>query len=421
MYDLDDYRWLVGEEASPWLKVASEHIDAAHEPATALIALNETLRKNLSQQRARLVADQATLRHRGRRKFSQAGEMFFTGRGLEQATDEVLARYKASRFPHKELVSDLCCGIGGDLLALAGRGDTRGIDNDPIVARLAAANVDALAPNTSKSEVVCQSVVEVANAFAGPWHIDPDRRDGDRRSTHIEDHRPSRHEMEALLQASPDGAVKLAPATTPPPVWEADAELEWISRNGECKQLVAWFGNLARRSGQRVATIVKGTVGSQTSRVRSVVAPLGGVEESHRFAQQVGRYLYEPDVAVLAAGLSGTLATELGLSPLSRESAYLTGDTALDDLAVSGFEVIEVLPFRKRRLKQLLAQRHYGRLEVKKRGVRLDTNQLQRELAVPGDQEATVLITRIGQRMIAIVAQRIDHPSSDESQIGGSV
>lgn len=413
--ELDDYRWLIGEGAASWLRSAVERIEDIREPAAALTALNNTLRKHLSPQRARLVVEQTTLRYRGRRKFTRAHSMFFTGRGLEQATDEVLARYKATRFPGQVSVSDFCCGIGGDLLALAGRGEVLGVDNDPIVALLAAANVDGLASRASPTEVVCRSVTAVADTLAGPWHIDPDRRPQGHRTTRIEDHRPSLREIETLFQASPDGAVKLAPATTPPPAWQQDAELEWISRNGECKQLVAWFGDLARESGRRVATIVKGAVGAQSYGVRSVVARSGSGQETQAFAKRIGRYLYEPDAAVLAAGLEMTLANELGLAPISSASAYLTGDGELHDEAVPGFEVIEVLPFRKHRLKQFLAQGRYGRLEVKKRGLRLDANRLQRELAVPGDQEATVLVTRVGQRIIAIVAHRIDQHSRDDS------
>ena len=44
---------------------------------------------------------------------------FFTPVGWEQATDELIAAYKASRFPADGPVADLCCGIGGDLLVLA--------------------------------------------------------------------------------------------------------------------------------------------------------------------------------------------------------------------------------------------------------------------------------------------------------------
>ena len=414
MYDIDDYRWLVGKEAAPWLDLADQHIDSAHQPATAPIALHTTLRKDLSPRRARLVVEQATLRRRGRRKFSRADTMFFTSRSLEQATDEVLARYKATRYAGKGLVADLCCGLGGDLLALAQHGEARGVDSDPIVAHLAAANLDALATGPSRTEAVCGSVAEWSAAITGPWHIDPDRRAGGRRTTHIEDHHPGQGELEALLQVAPEGAIKLAPATTPPPAWQATAEFEWISRNGECKQLVAWFDGLARQLGRRVATIVDGAVGAPSFRVRSVVAQPDSVQDTPIVARPIGRYLYEPDAAVLAAGLSETLALELGIAPLSSASVYLTGDIALADMAVSGFEVTEVLPFRVRRLKQWLAQRRYGRLEVKKRGVRLDANALQRELAVPGDQQATVLITRVGQRVIAIIAQRLALPASDE-------
>ncbi len=59
--------------------------------------------------------------------------MFFTQRGLEQATDEIVAAYKARRFRGREGIYDLCTGVGGDLLALANLGEATGFDRDPIL------------------------------------------------------------------------------------------------------------------------------------------------------------------------------------------------------------------------------------------------------------------------------------------------
>ncbi len=74
--------------------------------------------------------------------------MFFTARGLEQATDEIVAACTASRFPRGLPLAELCCGIGGDLLALAHRGPVVGVDRDPAAAILADANGRAVPPTT---------------------------------------------------------------------------------------------------------------------------------------------------------------------------------------------------------------------------------------------------------------------------------
>ena len=75
---------------------------------------------------------QQSLRMAGREKFSRAQDMFFTRAGLEQASSELAAGHTARRFAGLGPVADLCCGIGGDLIALAGAaGPVLAVDADP--------------------------------------------------------------------------------------------------------------------------------------------------------------------------------------------------------------------------------------------------------------------------------------------------
>ncbi|MFF9337985.1 methyltransferase domain-containing protein, partial [Streptomyces albogriseolus] len=92
---------------------------------------------------------QARLRQRAVAKFGteDADRMFFTPDGVEQSTRASVAAYRAARL--KELgvtsVADLCCGIGGDAIALARAGiRVLAVDRDPATAATARANADAL-------------------------------------------------------------------------------------------------------------------------------------------------------------------------------------------------------------------------------------------------------------------------------------
>lgn len=409
---LEDYRWLVGPEGRRWLDEISAQRDE-------LVRLTSRLRKQLPAERCRLVLEQTELRRRARQKFSAAERMFFTPTGLEQATDEWLAAYKAARFPAERPLVDFCCGIGGDLVALAQRGQTTGVDRSEVAVLLAEANLAALGipggaggPSGAK---VCD-VEHVALDGAAAWHIDPDRRPQGRRTTRVELHEPGLPVIERLLDACGAGAIKLAPAAEPPLHWQRDAELEWISRGGQCRQLVAWFGELARDAGLCRASVVKvereecagqgrGEEDSGANyEVRTIV---GRPSREIPVAARIGRYLAEPDAAVLAADLTAVLAAERKLAAIAPGSVYLTGDEAMADSALAWFEIAEVLPFDVKRLKALLRERGCGRLEIKKRGVPHDPEQVRRQLHVPGENFATVFITRIGAAVIAIVARRI--------------
>jgi THUMP domain-containing protein len=357
------------------------------------------LRKDLSHERAHLVTEQVELRRRARDKFSLAEQMFFTRKGLEQATDELIAAYKAQRFQAGKPIVDLCCGIGGDLISLARRATAQGVDRDPVAALLAATNVSAHGLADTQCSVVTNDVFQVPIGGAA-WHCDPDRRAEGRRATRGELFEPPLESLVRLLDESGQAAIKLAPATDVPAAWCEAAELEWLGSRGECRQQVAWFGRLARNCGQRSATIVA---------PRGVRTIVGDVSHSLPPPAELGRFVFEPHPAVLAAQLTGVLCREYSLAPIAPGIAYLTGDRHVDDLALDVFEVHDLLPFDRKRLKAYCRDHRRGRLEIKKRGVNLDPQRLRTEIIGCGDGAATILIAPIAGQVRAIVATRLVH------------
>lgn len=415
--ELADIEWLTGAEAGAILaELAGDarplHVIAAH------------LRANFSSERTHLLLEQTELRHRAAAKFAHPEQMFFTRVGLEQATDEWVAAYKASRFimrptgsvgdqssltsSHTKLViagevadvADLCCGIGGDLKAIAHEAAAVGVERDPIVAHLARMN--------SGGAVQAIDIAEFEVQAVDAWHIDPDRRPGGRRTTSLEWCEPNRESIERFLTRVPNAAVKLAPATDVPNAWVERCELEWISRDRECRQLVAWHGNLAAMPGQRRATIVTHPAS------RGVSAPevqcrtiIGTTNQPLPIASNISEYVCEVDPAVTAAGLTGTIAAEFGLSALGSGPTYLTGTRPIDDAALGCFQVTDILPMRVAKLAQHLRALSIGQLEIKKRGVDIDPEKLRRDLKLRGSNAATLLITKMGGRPVAILAERI--------------
>jgi len=324
--------------------------------------------------------------------------MFFTRKGLEQATDEQLAQYKAGRFEAGAPAFDLCCGIGGDLISLAGRGNAKGVDSDPVVALLAGANLRAQGVAGDEEMILVQDAAGVSLGGMA-WHCDPDRRAQGRRATRGELFEPSLESLGGLLAQSGDAAIKLAPATEAPAAWSDAAELEWLGSRAECRQQVAWFGRLARHPGGRAATVVNSAGDSRTIRGSSQSVPPP--------AATVGSYVYEPHAAVLAAKLEGALCEEHGLSPVSTGIAYLTGDEPIDDEALDAFEVCDVLPLDRRQVREYCREHKIGRLEIKKRGVDVEPDQLRREIAAEGDNEATLLVAPLAGRVRVVVARRL--------------
>lgn len=398
----NDYRWLTGDEAGRILADSAE--------ATDPLALVSRLRKSLSAARASLVAEQVDLRRRARKKFARAAELFFTKRGLEQATDESTALRKAVRFPADAPLADLCSGIGGDLMTLGLTGPTTGYDFDEPTAIFAEANCRVLrAANDPpfRGTALCAKADESHVKEVAAWHIDPDRRPSGRRTTHVELHEPSVETIDALLAANPNAAIKLAPAAEPWPAWHDRAEWEWISVGGECRQLVAWFGSLMDRPGERRATVI-----GSTSGIRSIQTITGSPDDAYPSGPppvaELGRYLHEPDAAILAAKLIFAASATHELSQLFPGSAYLTSDAPIvDDAAWTSFEVLEALPFDVKKLRAWLAERRIGRLELKKRGIDVDLERLRKELKPTGDEAGCLILLRRGDRVTAVAARRV--------------
>jgi SAM-dependent methyltransferase len=327
--------------------------------------------------------------------------MLFTAVGLEQATDEHVARYKACRFRTGSLVIDLCCGIGGDFAALAGRGPAIGIDLSPALAYVARENSRLATPG---AEVLCAAAdaghCNVIDADA--WHIDPDRRPSPgRRTVDLRRSRPGADVIKALLTQNLQAAVKLAPAARLPEAWHDSAELEWISRGRECRQLVAWHGRLATHPGMRRATQISNS-GMPATFFGQANVPLAILPGHRPF-----RFLFDPDPALSASALVGALAEQRNLHALGPGIAYLAGDTLVADPLLDAFEVDDALPFDLKRLRAVVRERRIGDLEVKKRGVDADPEVVREQLSPSGDQRATLLLARRGSRVMAWLARRV--------------
>jgi hypothetical protein len=123
----------------------------------------------------------------------------------------------------------------------------------------------------------------------------------------------------------------------------------------------------------------------------------------------VGRWIVDPDGAVVRAGLVRHYAARHELWQLDPEIAYLSGNQLPDN--VRGFEVLEELSFSERRLRQALSARDVGAVEILVRGVDVDPDVLRTRLRVRGTQPVSVVLTRIGSGAASRATAFICRPS----------
>jgi SAM-dependent methyltransferase len=323
--------------------------------------------------------------------------MYFTAQGLEQATRQSVAAWRAQRYAAAGVrrVADLCCGIGGDALAFAAAGiDVLAVDRDPVTCAVAEANARA-AGLAEQVEVRCADVTKVALEGCDAVFLDPARR-GDRgRIFDPAAYSPSWGFALELADRVGELGVKVAPGIPHELVPDA-AEAEWVSERGEVKEAGVYFGRLARE--RRQATLLPGP---WTLAARGV----GDPEPA-----PVARYLYEPDGAVIRARLIGELAQDLGARTIDETIAYLSSDRLVATPFASAYEITDVLPFHVKQLRAQVAQRGIGVLTVKKRGADIDPAVLRRQLRPAGPNSAVMIVTRVLGAHIALLGQPA-HPS----------
>jgi hypothetical protein len=292
------------------------------------LARSKALRKEgYSAEVTAALLTQARLRKEAAAKLGPfAEDMLFTRDGLAQATRLPVAAHHARRLigevPDDETfrIADLGCGIGADSVAFAGMGaHVSAVDADEVTAAIAAFNLRHL-PDASVEHARAEDVD--LTGFDALW-FDParrtigkaDKRGSTARITDPEAFSPSLSwVVDQAMQAKAAG-VKLGPALDHDLVPD-EAEAQWVSHHGEVVEVCLYFGTARQRPG-RSALIM----GERTLLVHEDDLP----ESDEEGFGELGRYLLEPDGAIVRAGLVTALCAPLQarrLNPIDRVSDY---------------------------------------------------------------------------------------------------
>ncbi len=349
---------------------------------------------------------QSRLRAKAEAKFGPFAEkMLFTQAGLEQATRLNIAALHAQRFQTAgvEHVADLGCGIGADSMALATL-DRRvtAVERDETTAAVATINLmpwpDATVINAEAEDVDLTGI-------DGVW-LDPARRttttSGTTRIFDPEAFSPPLSFVEKLADRGLPVGVKMGPGI-PHDALPENCEVQWVSVNGDVIEAALWFNTLAR-PGVRRAALVIGARG--TAELTSAIS----FDPAHQDVQTgpAGGYLYEPDGAVIRAGLVADLARGLGGHLLDEHIAYICSPELQETPFARAYRVLEVKPYNVKKLKAWVKANRIGTLEIKKRGTSVTPDELRKTLLTgsgKGPNKATLVLTRMGEDRVAIVVE----------------
>ena len=374
--------------------------------------LNASLRKaGHSPELVSAVLTQSRLRTKAQLKFGEfARQMLFTSAGLEQATRLNVAARHAERFAQAGIshVADLGCGLAADSLALASMDITvTAVEMDETTAACATVN---LIPFPNARVVHSDATTVPLEGVDGVW-LDPARRvtstSGTRRIWDPEAFSPPLSFVESLAATGRAVGVKMGPGMPHDSV-PAGCEAQWVSVGGDVTEVALWF-NAVSRPGIRRAALLLGPQGaaeitSGEDFDAGPAAPVGPVEG----------YLYEPDGAVIRAGLVADVALQLGGHLVDEHIAYFCAPALVDTPFARAYKVLEVMPYNVKALKAWVKDNGIGVLDIKKRGMAITPEELRKELLPAGKgagknagkrggtKTATLVLTRIGEDRVAI-------------------
>ncbi|MDL2255092.1 SAM-dependent methyltransferase [Parabacteroides sp. OttesenSCG-928-K15] len=303
--------------------------------------------------------DQLIARRHIREKLPEwyAREVWFPSRvSAEQCSSESTARYKQQFIKPGQSVCDLTGGLGVDSYYLSRVADkVHYVERFPVYCEMARCNFGLL--GATNIEVTEGDGTELYTSFSGIdlFYIDPARRGkGNSRVFALADCEPDLTQLlPGLLAHAPQVVAKLSPMADlqqTMALLPGTREVHVLSVKNDCKELLFVAGRDVSVASPEIHCI------NYTSAEQYDAFRFSWQEERNSqpaFADEVGRFLYEPNASILKAGAFKVLAVRFGLQKIAVNSHLYTSAEAVTGFPGRSFEVLEVHPFNKQLCKQL--------------------------------------------------------------------
>jgi SAM-dependent methyltransferase len=384
------------------------------------LALSESLRERYPADLVAAALTQQALRIAARAKINMADQMLFTRAGLEQASSELTAGHAAGRFTGCRVIADLCCGIGGNLIALAAtqrdnpaitessrplaQEDFRdhgalvvGVDADQVSLEFARHNLAVCAPG-APAAFICADVTRLPLRGVDAVFIDPARRNGQRRLPAGQS-RPALRWCLSLTGTVPRVGIKAAPGL-PRELVPSGWETEFVAVGRDLKEALLWSPALTDGVASRATLLPSGETLAAPARSRAAGEADAGEADAGEAVPlgAPGAYLLDPNPAVTRAGLVAELARLTGTWQIDPMIAFLSSDEPVRTPFARTLRVVESAPWHEKRFARRLRELGIGTADIRRRGLAGDVAQIHRRLGLRGPGSATLVLTRVANR-----------------------
>ena len=357
---------------------------------------------------------------------------------LEQSTAQDIGRWKASLWPNKGSVHDLCCGMGGDSFFLPAGLKLTGVDLDENRLAMYRHNLQAFG---KAAETICADVRSIEGADNGMradyFTIDPARRalEGENQRD-LRNLTPTLEEVVEISRHYKGGMAKLPPGYPPAEIPDG-TEILYLGGHSDCRECLVLFGELAKHP-DTVRAIIVGKAGETLAewtrrRDRSLETldddlqekldrndSLEGKDRTYRTATsrsdlplgEIGKYIAEPAPVLIRSHLFNVaaLAHDPEAHLISEGIAYVTGESPLPAPGFASYEVLAHTEIATGAVRNMLKEHDIGKITLKLRGVKLDPDAEIKRLKPKGKSEAILFYTRAQGEKTAILARRLSCP-----------
>lgn len=328
---------------------------------------------------------------------------------MEQCSSTPTAQYKAS-LVEGETFADLTGGFGVDTFALSRR-FKHGYHIEPNNALSELVQHNASVLNISNLEFIQDTMEESLSQIPNVdcLYIDPSRRDSHgNRVVCLEDCTPNIIEWKStllgkckklMIKLSPMIDIKRSLLQLP-----ETSDIYTIAVNGECKEVLLILEAGKDPTDRCIHTINILKDGYQIFETTASEE----VDAMPTLTNTLGRYLYEPNAAVLKAGTFKSIATRFGLEKLHPHTHLYTSDILAKDFPGRIFNVDDSYSFNKKEIKKALGDIKKANVAV--RNFPLTAEELKALLKIKDGGEVFLFgATLTDGKLTVIQATKADH------------
>lgn len=321
---------------------------------------------------------------------------------MEQCSSEKTARYKAD-LVSGDTMADLSGGFGVDCVAFSTKfHQCHYVEPQATLCDIMSYNLKQLHVNhVLVHQTNMEDFIDTIN-YCDFFYVDPSRRDvnGNRVVT-LEDCIPNiiQHK-EKLLSKATMLMVKMSPMLDIKRTLSQLPETKSVhvlAVDGECKELLFLLEKDFVGTPEFVAENMKN---DHSDRLKfSMEEEVNAVPDF--IEDELGRYLYEPNAAVMKAGAFKLLSERYSLKKLQMHSHLYTSDKMVEGFPGRIFQVYEVIPFNRKDLKEKMKEVKKANVAV--RNFPLSAEDLKKQLKLEDGGMVYIYGTTLrGERKVII-------------------